>query len=308
MRWLLIIAITSITLFSIFIYHLVEYPKFIETFTQQQEIPKIIWTYWHEETLPDFIQKCIATWKEHNPSYEINVLNDKNLSKYLPDVSFDNYKFATTHQRKSDMIRLHMLAKYGGVWSDASIIMYKSLDELLKNKAEFIAYYLEHFTTNYDYPVIESWFFACKPNTKFINAWRDIFLTINNYETIEDYVAHIKSNTDFQNIDSPDYLVIHIAAQYVLQNMMSINEIKFRLNLQKAEDGPYKYLADNGWQIEQALNSLCRPRSDDIIFDKLRGLEREFIENNPDKYKCIFKKRTSRTNSTFSKILPNINI
>ena len=303
MRWLLLIAITIVTLLSIFIYHLIEYPKMLEGFAQQQEIPKIIWTYWHEEKLPEFIQKCIDTWKQHNPTYEINILNDKSLSKYLPDISFDKYKFATTLQRKSDMIRLHILAKYGGVWSDASIIMHKSLNELLKNKtAEFIGYYLELFTTNHDYPVIENWFFACKPNTKLINAWRDIFLTINYYETIEDYVAHIKSNTDFQNIDAPDYLTMHIAVQYVLQNMMSIDEIKNRLFLHKAEDGPYKYLADNNWQIEQAVDSLCNSRSDDIIFDKLRGIERGFIQNNPDKYTCIFE---THANSTFSKIIPN---
>jgi hypothetical protein len=291
MKWLLLIAITSVAILSIFVYHLIEYLKKFEGFTLQQEIPKIIWTYWHEEKLPDIIQKCIATWKQHNPTYEINILNDKNLSKYLPDISFDKYKFATTHQRKSDMIRLNILAKYGGVWSDASIIMNKSLDDLFVNKtAEFIGYYIELFTTNHDYPVIENWFFACKPNTKFINTWRDVFLTINNYETVEEYVAHMKINTDFQNIDDPNYLSMHIAAQYVLQNMMSIDEIKSRLLLQKAEDGPFKYLVDNNWQTEQSIDSLCNSRSDDIIFDKLRGIERGFIENNPDKYKCLFEK------------------
>ena len=50
---------------------------------ESNQIPKIIWTYWNNDTLPEFIEKCINTWKKHNPTYKINVVTPSNLKDYL---------------------------------------------------------------------------------------------------------------------------------------------------------------------------------------------------------------------------------
>ena len=293
MKYLILIAVINVICLCIFIYYLLEYvlgySKAVETFTADGiHIPKTIWTYWHDEKLPDIIQKCIATWRKYNPDYEIIVLNNTNLSKYLPEVQFDSYKFADSHQRKSDMIRCQVLAKYGGIWSDSSIVMRKSLDELFTHNAEFIGYYIEASTTNPDYPIIENWFFACVPGCKFVNLWKDTFLLINEFETVDDYVEYIKKTTDIQNINIPLYLTQHIAAQYVLQNLMTVEERKSKFYLQKAEDGPFKYLADHGWNIENAYQNMCSTNEDTTLFHKLRSCEREVVEKDLDKYQCIF--------------------
>jgi mannosyltransferase OCH1-like enzyme len=55
------------------------------------------------------------------PGYFRDFIEDE----LLPE-NFDNmYQW----QQKSDLIRLSLLKKYGGVWMDTSIILFQSIDE-----------------------------------------------------------------------------------------------------------------------------------------------------------------------------------
>lgn len=256
-------------------------------------IPKVIWTYWNTTTIPPTIQKCLQTWKRHNPHWEIRVITDENAAMYMPEAGVLNYKFIESSQRKSDVIRCCVLAEHGGVWADASIIMTGSLDYFASIQSrggqEFLGYYLEGFTSDPRYPVIESWFFACVPRSRFVMNWRDALLSISKYGSINDWLDYMRQKVDFQKILWPDYLAIHIAAQYVLQTQMSPNEIAKTMYLEKAEDGPLKYLTLNNWESEKALESLKHADHDGVLI-KMRGGERAIVDNNPQKFEFLFEK------------------
>ena len=123
-----------------------------------KEIPKTVWTYWDSDNLPEFIQKSIDKMKQMNFGWKFNILTPKNLREYLPDVDIFSLKFADTKPRQSDFVRLHILAKYGGVWCDASIVPQTSfewvIDEQKKRGVEFIGFYRDGATTRSEYPVI----------------------------------------------------------------------------------------------------------------------------------------------------------
>lgn len=51
--------------------------------SEQTIIPKKIWTYWHDESQPDIIKRCIENWKKLNPDYEITILNNSNYKEYI---------------------------------------------------------------------------------------------------------------------------------------------------------------------------------------------------------------------------------
>jgi hypothetical protein len=195
--------------------------------------------------------------------------------------------------RLSDIIRLNILAKEGGIWSDASIICLQPFDWIndLHNKedSEFVGYYIDSFTIpefKEKSPVIESWFFACVPQSKFVCDWRDEFSKITKFNSINDYLNDLKSQSvNFQNIAMPNYLTIHISAQKVLQGNK-----KYKLSLVKAEDDAFKYLTQNGWDSKKAIknlvdctnepiksNSSCSFLQGKII--KLRGDERKEIDS-----------------------------
>jgi len=276
----IVILVLIILLLGLFIFFL---PRSIIE-GMHNEIPRQIWTFWDGD-VPDFVNKCVESWRHYNPDYKIRILNKDNLSFYLPDVDFTNIKHLDQPQRFSDMVRLHILAKYGGIWSDASIICNKSFDWIHETQSEkgyeFVGYYLDGFTLP-EYKekskVIESWFFACIKESPFVQDWRDEFSKISNYDTINQYVDSVKNEgVSTQKIDVPDYLTIHVSAQKVLQKADSD---KYNLYLLKAEDTAYKYLVDYKWDTESAVKEGIlgeKYRDSDIM--KLRGNERNYISS-----------------------------
>lgn len=247
--------------------------------SQKKRFPKVIWTYWEGDVVPNVVQHCIRTWKASNPDFKIVVLRDNNLKQYI-DMDINTLRYANTPQRRADFIRLLVLAKHGGFWCDASIILNGSLTSLSNagcaEGSEYIGYYMQDFTTDERYPVIENWFMACVPGNRFVKHWRDEFLKINEFEEVRDYVEYVESDTDLQNIPSREYLTMHIAAQKVIQRMP---EATLEMYLMRAGEGPFLYLVENDWDTNRAVNSLVgNSRYGKQLMIKLRGTERDFIQ------------------------------
>jgi hypothetical protein len=257
-------------------------------------IPRKIWTFWDDENIPNVVQKYIATWKKYNPDHEIVVLNKTNLNNYL-DVDFSKIKHIShSPTRYSDMVRLYILSKYGGIWCDASIICMKPFDSWIfdlqsNSDAEFVGFYIDGFTLpefKESSPVIESWFFACKENSIMVNDWLKEFLRISDYDTIEQYVESVKDEgVNIQKITSPAYLAIHVACQKVLQKGPNR---PYKFAVLKAEDTAFKYLTKNNWDSEKAVKNILDCKDDNKRVDncelldtpiiKMRGLERKAMD------------------------------
>ena len=76
-----------------------------------------------------------------------------------------------------------------------------------------------------------------------------------------------------------NYLFIHVAAQYVLQKLLTQEEVKDTVLLEAAEDGPLKYLTDNNWDSKKAVEALINGKYMNGMI-KLRGCERKALENH----------------------------
>lgn len=241
-------------------------------------IPKVIWTYW-DGKLPESVKYSIASWYQHNPGYKINILTKGNLPNVIPELCTTCFKHIDSHARFSDLVRLNVLAKYGGIWMDASIICYEPLDWIQKvqqeKNADFVAFYLETFTTDIRYPVIESWFFACTENNSFVQKWRDEFIRMNDFDSVDDYITDLEiKKVDSQDIDSLNYLAIHMAAQKVMQYDRYPTSSMYLL---KAEDGPYLYLHMTDWDSDDAILALQKGMYEYKIV-KMRDIERDSFD------------------------------
>ena len=98
-------------------------------------IPKRIHFCWFSrEEYPDNIKKCLNTWHEILPDYEIIKWDGDNfdfsVNKYAQE-AYENKKWAFA----SDYVRLYVLYHYGGIYLDSDIEVLKSFDPLLENKA-----------------------------------------------------------------------------------------------------------------------------------------------------------------------------
>jgi len=258
----------------------------------EPEIPKIIWSYWVEEDLPELVQKCVDSWKKFNPDYEIRILNQNSVKKWIHDLDLQSLKMNDGPARESDFVRLSILPIYGGIWADASIKMNRSMDyirDIQKEKqCEVVGYYLDSFTSRPEYPVIESWFFGCIPESSFMNNWRNEFMKLNTHNSVGEYVdAKRRQGVDLQTIKWLEYLAIHVSAQTVMQLMMNPQEVASKLHLMKAEDGPLNHVPKNDGDLAKSIREICQNGSQSP-FIKFRHTDRNVIQDNKD-LECVYK-------------------
>ena len=102
-------------------------------------IPKIIHLCWLSSSpFPPEIQRCLDSWKEFLPDYEIWLWDTKRFdinSTLWTKQAFDAKKYAFA----ADYIRLYALYNYGGIYLDSDVLVYKSFDELLS-----LPYFIGH--------------------------------------------------------------------------------------------------------------------------------------------------------------------
>jgi len=84
-----------------------------------------LWLQGYSET-PFVVRKCYESWVRDNPGWQVIFLDNDNIGEYI--------SLQTGHisrQAFSDILRINLLAKYGGVWVDATCYCVKPLDDWL---------------------------------------------------------------------------------------------------------------------------------------------------------------------------------
>lgn len=101
-------------------------------------IPRRIFYCWFgPNEFTDLNKKCMDSWKQFCPDYEIVEINEQNFS---PDTTpYAQYGYEQKNwSAVSNAARLHFLLKYGGFYLDTDVQLVKSLDSLRKYDAGFI--------------------------------------------------------------------------------------------------------------------------------------------------------------------------
>ncbi len=249
---------------------------------QAAPIPKILWTYWNQATPDPLTEQCMDSWRKHCPGHRIVLVHPGNLSQYVPAQDLPP-EFLSLHPTKqSDWMRLYLVARHGGYWLDASTLLTQSLEWMeqcaAQNHCEMVGFYLEGFTRDRRYPVIESWAFCAPPMSRFMNDWQQEFHQALIFEGTQAYLQRLQAQPEsvaiLQGIADPAYLLIHVTAQQVLRRNAAAS-----LALYKAEDTAFYYHAALRWKWYLLYPQLClapAPASRPPLV-KLRGGERRHL-------------------------------
>ena len=138
-----------------------------------QIIPKIIWCYWDSFPLPDKIKKYYDHIIEMHPKFNVKLLYLEKVKQEYPELIPYLQKIKmTVHQ--SDLVRLFLLNKYGGIYCDLTTIfnvpLYNIFD-LTYNGVQGLKCPL-----NFKKDIIENGFICAPKNNKLIEKWYNEFL------------------------------------------------------------------------------------------------------------------------------------
>ena len=139
-------------------------------------VPKELFCYWHQgwDRAPDLVRRCAATWPAHNPSWNVHFLDRKSVEK----VSIPRAAKALNLPLPafSDVVRICLLVRGGGVWADATVWCARPLDDWLQpvcRPAGFFAYDKPHVGPGMSPRPLASWFLAASADNPIIAVWND---------------------------------------------------------------------------------------------------------------------------------------
>ena len=100
-------------------------------------IPKVIHYCWFGgNPKPEIVKNCIASWRKFCPDWKIIEWTETNYDvqtiAYMKD-AYDAQKWAFV----SDVARLDLVAKYGGIYLDTDVELLAPIDELTENEAVY---------------------------------------------------------------------------------------------------------------------------------------------------------------------------
>lgn len=132
--------------------------------------PQIIWFLWLQglNNAPFVVTRCYESWVKHNPGWQIIFLDETTIKDYT-SLEFKQI----TKQAFSDILRINLLAQYGGVWADATCFCAKPLDSWLPDhvKSGFFA-----FERPGPDRMISSWFIASAVSNHITSTLRELVL------------------------------------------------------------------------------------------------------------------------------------
>ena len=137
------------------------------------QLPRTIWTCWLQgwDAAPAVCQASLASWRRQNPDWQVVALHDDKLGDVLPPAPVRAIQaLQGPPEIRTNLLRLELLSRYGGVWADATTICARPLSSWLPAQMES-GFFAFSFPPQIDRP-LASWFMASIPGGTIPRFWR----------------------------------------------------------------------------------------------------------------------------------------
>ena len=158
---------------------------------RESAVSRIIWSAWLQglDNAPEMVNVCLESHQKHLPGYEFRVLDMENYRQWVELPEWVEEKYARgmiPAALFSDVLRVAVLKRYGGVWMDASVLctgfgnqqLQKQWTEVENSRFAVFRYYRKGDR----YPSgLANWFIAATPDNVVLTSvydmltayWRD---------------------------------------------------------------------------------------------------------------------------------------
>ncbi len=164
--------------------------------TCNQKNSKIIWTLWMQgyENAPELVKSTIDSIRKFAElnNFQFILLEENTIEKYIvfPKLIKEKMDLGVIDYTKiSDILRVSLLAKYGGTWVDATIYMKEEFDSslLLQNYYTIKTGGIEDYSPNISNNRWKGFFLS--GNSSLFNFTRDFFFEYySRYDIAVDYL------------------------------------------------------------------------------------------------------------------------
>lgn len=245
--------------------------KYKDEYSNPVEAPKTIWLCWFQrlETAPELVQSCIRKVSSSYPEYKKILIDEFNLFKYvnIDESVIKKWKAGViSNTAFSNIVRLEVLIKYGGIWMDATVLCTGlSLPSYMTDSSLFV--YSSWKWISGDVRPVSTWLIAANKEHPILMAVRDCLVKYWNDkdELVTYFVFHMffamvieKFPKLFEKIPKisnvpPHFMQFEMHNEYnctrfeQLTEMSPIHKLTYKLGekILINNNNLYKYVADN---------------------------------------------------------------
>ncbi len=162
-----------------------------------------IWICWFQgiENAPEIVQKCYQSILRNFTSKKVILITSENMSDYVqfPDYIIEKWKSGSiTHTHLTDLLRLELLIKYGGLWLDATVFCSSHEKEIPTYFFDSDLFFFQSLKPGRDGKATycSSWLISAKTNNRILMATRELCYeywkknkNMDDYFLLHDFLA-----------------------------------------------------------------------------------------------------------------------
>lgn len=237
-----------------------KYGKVLKEFNAkwQENLPhcerKTVWIFWWqgEEAMPPLVRKCYDSVRENMKDWEIVLLSEKNYQQYaeFPIYIHEKLQKGITLTHFSDLLRLELLIRHGGLWLDATVLCTNGEIPMSILKSELFVYRAQKPGADGKATTMSSWLMWAKTNNRILMGtqamlyayWKknkrlDEYFLLHHFMTIamDFYKEDASKIPPFCN-SVPHILLLHLFDKYDenywndLKQMTCFHKLSYKLD------------------------------------------------------------------------------
>lgn len=140
-----------------------------------------VWICWLQgmENAPLIVKKCFKSVKDNLTDRDVVLITADNINDYVqfPDYIIEKWKMGIiSHTHLTDLLRLELLIKYGGMWLDATVLCTEHRDNIPDYFFDSDLFFYQNLKPGRDGDAIyiSSWLISAKSNNKLLLLTRDL--------------------------------------------------------------------------------------------------------------------------------------
>lgn len=174
-----------------------KYSQFIDkTIKCESEPSNYVFSCWlqGEDQAPDIVKACFASMRKQFADKKLVIITSENMKEYVdfPEHIIKKWKDGKiTNTHFSDILRAALLAKYGGLWVDSTVLSTGSLDRYVDKNTDLFVY--SNTYRGDDSICLSSWLIYAKPNNPIIVNTRNLLYKYweKNNKLADYYLFHV---------------------------------------------------------------------------------------------------------------------